>query len=76
MKKLILLALSVFPLRLFAQESFEIKGEIGNWNAPARVYLVYMVNDTRVVDSTKIANGRQGKQLAATIEGLRSTGKK
>lgn len=62
-KKLMLLALSVFPLLLFAQENFEIKGKVGNWNAPAQVYIVYMSNNTKVVDSAHIADG------AFTIKG-------
>jgi peroxiredoxin len=57
MKILILLALIIFPFLLSAQGNFEIKGKVGNWNAPAKVYLVYMVGGNKILDSSAIANG-------------------
>jgi hypothetical protein len=57
MKKGWLLAVAIFPACLFAQGNFEIKGKIGHWNAPAQIYLVYMNNQTRIVDSARITDG-------------------
>ena len=60
MKKILLNICCCFPILVNAQEKkqFEIRGQIGNWSAPARIYLVYMSNETtRVVDTVAIKNG-------------------
>lgn len=46
------------PFALMAQNSdFTIKGKVGSWNAPAKVYLSYRLAATTVLDSTSISNG-------------------
>lgn len=60
MKKILLTVYCCFPILVSAQQKsrFEIRGQIGNWSAPARVYLIYMANETtRVVDTVAIKNG-------------------
>ena len=48
----------IAPLALMAQNSdFTIKGKVGSWNAPAKVYLSYRLAATSVLDSTSISNG-------------------
>ncbi|MEI7423773.1 MAG: TlpA disulfide reductase family protein [Prolixibacteraceae bacterium] len=48
----------IAPLALMAQNSdFTIKGKVGTWNAPAKVYLSYRLAATSVLDSTSISNG-------------------
>ncbi|WP_341839045.1 TlpA disulfide reductase family protein [Chitinophaga caseinilytica] len=57
MKQLFTIALCSLPLIASAQHQFEINGEVGNHNSPARVYCVYAVGDRQVLDSANIANG-------------------
>ena len=58
MKKL-LYAIALLPALAFAQEpqTFQLKGKIGNLNAPAKVYLAYQVGANKRVDSAAITNG-------------------
>lgn len=57
MKKLLLSAICLLPIGLMAQESFTIKGKVGNLNAPAKAYLTYSVGKTKVTDSATITKG-------------------
>ncbi len=59
MKKLALIALALMPALAFAQNSkFIIQGNIGTFNAPAKVYLNYRVNEKNIIDSTELKNGK------------------
>lgn len=57
MKNKFLLALGLLPTMLMAQEEFTIKGNIGNLNAPAKVYLQYAEGGQRHLDSATVKNG-------------------
>lgn len=57
MKKLILSALAVIPLALFAQEDFTVSGKVGTLNAPAKAYINYRTADGPVLDSANIVDG-------------------
>ncbi|HEY8780106.1 MAG TPA: TlpA disulfide reductase family protein [Mucilaginibacter sp.] len=59
MKKTFLCIMALLPLLAFAQEPqpFLIKGKVGAFNAPARVYLIYQLGANRVIDSAQISNG-------------------
>jgi len=67
MKRMILLALAVTPIAVWAQgDSYVLKGKIGNDNAPAKAYLFQLVNGNRVMDSALINNG--AFQFTGTID--------
>jgi peroxiredoxin len=58
MKRMILLALAVAPATVWAQSNnYVLKAKIGNDKAPAKAYLLQMVNGKQVVDSALIDNG-------------------
>jgi len=50
-------ALATLPAVVFAQEEFTVKGKIGAFNAPAKVYMQYAVNGQGKLDSADIVNG-------------------
>ncbi len=59
MKKIILAILLIAPISLMAQKgNYTLKGQIGNLNAPAKVYLSYRTANVTVIDSTTITNGQ------------------
>lgn len=60
MKKFIVTTVVLFPLILFAQEKFVIKGKLGNLNAPAKIYLYYqqLPDYSEASDSVVLSNGR------------------
>ncbi|MEO6852169.1 MAG: TlpA disulfide reductase family protein [Mucilaginibacter sp.] len=59
MKKLILLIIILLPVLAFAQNGkYNVQGTIGNYNAPAKVYLQVYVNDKPVTDSVTLKNGQ------------------
>lgn len=51
--------MAVFPALLFAQNgAFTVKGKVGNYNAPAKVFLLYSNNsETQVTDSAIFKDG-------------------
>jgi peroxiredoxin len=59
MKRIFLLILTALPAMVFAQEGkYVVKGTIGTYNAPAKVYLRYSLDGkTAVTDSTTLKNG-------------------
>lgn len=59
MKRTILIAMAVFPAMLFAQNgAFTVKGKVGKYNAPAKVFLLYSTNpETQVTDSAILKDG-------------------
>lgn len=57
MKKLIISALAVLPVALFAQEDFTVSGKVGSLNAPAKAYINYRAESAPVLDSVDIVNG-------------------
>ena len=60
MKKIILLALAALPVIAFAQDTkYKIEGKIGEFNAPAKVYLEYRFPKGKpIYDSCTVANGK------------------
>jgi len=58
MKKIIIIVFALLPGWVYAQSgTFTLKGKVGMLNAPAKAYLIYAVNDNRVLDSTLLVNG-------------------
>jgi peroxiredoxin len=58
MKKILLLALASIPATVFAQNGkFTVDGTLGNFNAPAKVYLRTYINDKENTDSVTLKNG-------------------
>ncbi len=58
MKRMILLALVVAPAGVWAQSNnFVLKAKIGHDKAPAKAYLLQVINGKQVVDSALIDNG-------------------
>lgn len=58
MKKSLFTALALSPLMLFAQDTpYKIKGKVGSFNSPAKVYLIYQNGATSVTDSAVVSNG-------------------
>ncbi len=67
MKKLILLLFAIAPFFLFAQAgNFTLKGKIGHFNAPVKVYLKYAALDKEVLDSCTLKDG--GFSFAGTLD--------
>ncbi|MBK0381270.1 redoxin domain-containing protein [Mucilaginibacter segetis] len=59
MKKLILTAVASLPALLFAQTGkFTVEGNIGTYNAPAKVYLQYRESGKTIIDSAVLTNGQ------------------
>lgn len=58
MKKIVLFALALLPLVLFAQKGkFTLEGKLGNLNDPAILYLQYSVDGKNIKDSATFKNG-------------------
>ncbi|UIR56061.1 AhpC/TSA family protein [Sphingobacterium sp. SRCM116780] len=58
MKKGILFGLSFIPAVIFAQESFTITGNIKGAPDKAKVFMQYVENNARKIDSTTVAGGK------------------
>lgn len=56
MKKLLVLG-ALLPALAFAQEDYTIKGKIGSYNAPAKIYMQYKDGGQNKLDSASIVNG-------------------
>jgi peroxiredoxin len=66
MKKLIAAAIALMPLFAMAQDGdYTLKGKIGSFNAPAKMYLVHQEKDSLIVDSVILKDG--GFQFKSTI---------
>lgn len=57
MKTAVFFLFSFLPFCMAAQESFEIRGRIGAYNDPVKVYLVYRIDGKLVLDSAKPQQG-------------------
>lgn len=57
MKKLIVTALAVLPFAALAQQPFAIKGNLKASKTGEKIYVAYMANGARVVDSALVTNG-------------------
>jgi len=58
MKKTLLLFICALPLSLIAQQnSYTLKGKVGQLNAPAKVYLLHQIENKLVTDTAVISNG-------------------
>ncbi len=60
MKKVFLyITITLLPVLALAQtqDTFTIKGKIGNLNAPSRAYLIYQLGANQVIDSAQISAG-------------------
>jgi peroxiredoxin len=68
MKKIILMALACLPAFVFAQDGkYIINGALGNYNAPAKVYIQYHVEKKVKTDSAVLKNGTF--QFSGTVSG-------
>ena len=59
MKKIYSIIITLLPFAALAQNenTFLIKGKVGNYNAPARAYLLYQLGANRVIDSANFTDG-------------------
>lgn len=58
MKKIIVSLLLSSPFMVLAQESpYQIKGQVGKLNAPAKVFLTYRFDGNSIADSATLKNG-------------------
>jgi peroxiredoxin len=58
MKRMILLALAIAPAAVWGQNSsYVLKAKIGDDEAPAKAYLLQIVNGKQIIDSALIDNG-------------------
>ncbi|UZJ65786.1 AhpC/TSA family protein [Sphingobacterium sp. KU25419] len=58
MKKGILLGLSCIPALIFAQENFTLTGQVKGASDKAKVFMQYVENNARKIDSTTISGGQ------------------
>lgn len=72
-KKIALTAIASVPALAFAQESqYTVQGKIGNYDAPAKVYVQYRKDGKTIVDSTVLNGGNfkfTGKTGATPLSG-------
>lgn len=57
MKKIIALLILQIPFLIYAQEKFQLKGEIRNLKEEKSIYLVHIADNTEHIDSTLVKNG-------------------
>lgn len=57
MKKIILAALAVSPIAIFAQQDFTLNGKIGGTSTNAKIFIQYRDNGQGVVDSVNVKDG-------------------
>lgn len=57
MKKFIIAVITVFPALAYAQQTYTVKGKVGNLNAPAKAYMSYHVEGGNQLDSSEVTNG-------------------
>jgi len=57
MKKLVLAAVAVLPMAVWAQEDFTVTAKVGALNAPAKAYLSYRTATGPVLDSATVTDG-------------------
>jgi peroxiredoxin len=58
MKKLLFSAVALLPMLAFSQGTkFTVQGKLGNYNAPAKVYLQYRKEGKTIIDSAVLTNG-------------------
>lgn len=48
----------LFFAKSYAQDGFVLKGRIGEWSAPAKLFLAYTINDVSIVDSVTLDHGK------------------
>jgi peroxiredoxin len=59
MKKILLFATALcITLNSCAESSYEVKGKIGNYNSPAKIYLQYIDNNEIITQSYDLKEGR------------------
>src|SRR3954469_21588122 len=59
MKKFVLIVMTVLPFVGFPQDGkYTVTGVIGNYNAPAKVYIQYLVNSKVNTDSATLKDGK------------------
>ncbi|HMR19561.1 MAG TPA: DUF4369 domain-containing protein [Sphingobacterium sp.] len=73
--RIFLTALSmIFVVGTYAQEDFTLKGKIGNWSSPAKIFIDYKDNGNRIIDSVEMDKGAfeyHGKLAESTTATLR-----
>jgi peroxiredoxin len=57
MKKAVLTILAALPALAFAQTAYTVKGNVGKFGAPSKVFLQYRADGKTILDSTVAVNG-------------------
>lgn len=70
MKSTIIALLASLPIFSFAQEDFTLKGKIGSHTTPAKLYIQYVEDGQRKLDSAEFKNGefRLNGSVSAPVE--------
>lgn len=58
LKAIVTVLAVLFFAKSYAQDDFVLKGRIGEWNAPAKLFLAYTVDDKQIVDSVTLDKGK------------------
>ena len=56
-KKILLSALAFIPFLGFAQQDFTVKGKVGAFDSPSKVFMIYTNAGQRVIDSATVKSG-------------------
>jgi peroxiredoxin len=58
MKKILIALMLQIPVLVFAQNTFNLKGEFTNLKENKNIYLIHVENDAEKLDSAKVINGK------------------
>jgi peroxiredoxin len=58
MKKILIALMLQIPVLVFAQNTFNLKGEFTNLKENKNIYLIHVENDAEKLDSAKVTNGK------------------
>lgn len=57
MKKILMCSVAILPTLILAQEQYTVKGKIGDFNNPAKIYMQYREKGQEKLDSASFSNG-------------------
>src|SRR6476660_4393437 len=58
MKKTLLFIFLLLPFLVYAQENFQLKGEISNIKESKSIYLIHVADNREIIDSTVLKDGK------------------
>lgn len=58
LKAIVTVLAVLFLANSYAQDDFVLKGRIGEWSAPAKLFLAYTADDKQIVDSVTLDKGK------------------